>query len=80
MKVKAELTHPERVDITMTITMNYGQWEAVHDALRIGIEAQAKVREPGLRELNTSINEVLNQVVTVGEQGLSQRLRTAADE
>lgn len=74
MKVKAELAHPERVDITMTITMDYSQWEAVHDALRIGIEGQSgyKVREPGLRELNISINEVLDQVATLGKQGLEK--------
>lgn len=65
MKVEAELTHPERVDLTLKITMGYGQWEEIHDALRIGIEAQAKSVRTA-QALNTAINEVLEQVVAVG--------------
>ena len=72
MKVKAELTHPERVDITMTFTMAYGQWEEIHDVLRVGIEASAK-RVGTVVELNGAINEVLEQVATLGEQGLEKR-------
>ena len=71
MKVEAELTHPERVDITMTFTMDYGQWEEIHDTLVKGIEVSGK-RVGKVIELNAAINEVLKQVATLGKQGLEK--------
>ena len=71
MKIEAELTHPERVDITMTITLDYDQWEEIHDILVKGIEASGK-RIGKAVELTASVNEVLEQVATLGKQELEK--------
>ena len=64
MKVDAKLANPKQVEIQIDITMSYDEWEAVHDALRLGIEQQAKSIDPSTaQELNAEISGILDKVV-----------------
>ena len=62
MKITAKLTHPDRVDITMDITMEFHKWAEIRDILTQDKPAQ---RKPAYIQFADAISEMLARTAEI---------------